>query len=127
MKKLFAGIATLAVGAVVALGLGIAQAGQLPLGTSPAGTNPIDPPNILGAVNQTLTGVNLAIGNGAALGQHVGLFSEGGFQIAGVTSVGALSLGLNFPSPSTLGSTTVKFWLTFFDSQGKQSYIPVWQ
>lgn len=124
MKKLFSGIAALVVGLLISAAV---QAGQVPAYTGPAGANPYDPSNIAGVINQMLTNFDLAIGNGAQLGTHVGLFSEGGFQWGGVASVGSLSLGTQFPSPSTLGSTTVKFWLTFFDSKGVQSFMPVWQ
>ena len=105
-----------------------AHAAQVPTYTGPAGTNPYDPSNIAGVINQIIQSYDLAIGNGAALGTHVGLFSEGGFQFSGGNSVGSLTLGLVQPtSPNGLVSNTAKFFITFFDSKGVQSYIPVWQ
>ena len=125
MKKLFQGIATLVVGLLVSATV---YAAQVPTYTGPAGTNPYDPSNIAGVFNQLIQQYDAAIGNGAGLGTHVGLFSEGGFQLAGITSVGSLTLGLVAPNtPFGLTSNTVKFFLTFFDSQGRQSFIPVWQ
>lgn len=124
MKKFLAFTMALVVGALFSATV---FAGQVPSFTGPAGTNPYDPSNIAGVFNQIIQQYDLAIGNGAQLGTHVGLFSEGGFQWGGVTSVGSLTIGLVQPSPSTLASTTVKFFLTFFDSKGVQSYVPVWQ
>lgn len=130
MKK-FLGYTLSVVGALVfALVLGVAQASPVVPFTGPAGTNPLDPPNILGGMNTMLNNLNAAISNGSTLGTNVGLFSNANFQIAGVSS-GASNTGLSFglivPNPSTLGQTTIKFFLTFFDSLGRQSYIPVWQ
>lgn len=124
MKKFLAYTIALVVGVLFSAA---AYAGQVPGFTGPAGSNPYDPSNIAGVFNQIIQSYDLAIGNGAALGTHVGLFSEGGFQYGGVTSTGSLTLGSVFPSPSTLASTTVKFFITFFDSKGVQSFIPVWQ
>lgn len=124
MKKFIALAFALVVGAFVS----VAHAGQVPSFTGPAGSNPYDPSNIAGVFNQIISQYDLAISNGAQLGAHVGLFSEGGFQLAGVTSVGSLTLGLVAPNtPFGLNSNTVKFWLTFFDSQNNRSFIPVWQ
>ncbi len=125
MKSLFAFVTALVVAAFVA---SVAYASPATVFTGPAGTNPLnDGQNVLSSLNQSLNEINAAISNGAALGTSVGIFSNGGFQVMGQASTGSMTLGTSFPTPSTLGSTTVKFYLTFFDSQGKQSYIPVWQ
>lgn len=96
--------------------------------TGPTGTNPIDPPNILGGMNTMLNNLNGAISNGAALGTSVGIFSNGGFQIQSLASTSTnMTIGARLPNGGLLVSNTAKFFLTFFDSQGVQSYIPVWQ
>lgn len=129
MKQFLRGMVSTVVGVLVGLAIiGVAYAGSVTPFTALNGTNPVvGIPATQPDFNTVINSLNLAIGNGAGLGTNVGVFSGGGFQIASITSVGSLTLGLKSPNPSTLGSTTVKFFLTFIDSLGVQSYIPVWQ
>ena len=124
MKKTYAFLAAVVVGILVATA---AIAGTVTPFTGPAGTNPIKFPAVESDLNSLINALNAAISNGQIAGVQTGIFTGQSFQIGNVTSTGSLTLGTVFPSPSTLGSTTSKFWLTFFDSQGKLSYIPVWQ
>ena len=127
MKKLFQGIATLVVGLLVSATV---YAAQVQTYTGPAGANPYDPSNIAGVFNQLIQNYDAAIGNGSQLGTHVGLFSEGGFQLGATSKTGSMTLGTTQPGATgtnTLGSLTVKFYINFVDSLGVQSYIPVWQ
>ncbi len=129
MKQVLRSLSVLVVGALVGLAvLGAAYAGSVNPFTGPSGTNPIQGiPGTLPDFNTAVNSLNAAISNGAGGGAQVGIFTGATFQLGSVTSVGSLTLGLKQPTPSTLGSTTVKFFLTFVDSQGVLSYIPVWQ
>ena len=124
MKKTYAFLAAVVVGILVATA---SIAGSVTPFTGPAGTNPIKFPAAESDLNNLINALNAAISNGQIAGTQVGIFTGSGFQIQGLTSTGSLTLGTTFPNPSTLGSTTVKFFLTFFASNGTLSYIPVWQ
>lgn len=128
MKKLL-----IALGMIVAASA--AFAGSVPLATGPGGTNPVDPPNMVGGLNTTITNLNAAISPGSsATGANMtntGIFTGSSFQLAAITSTGSMTLGTVRPGPNgiaaSLGSLTTKFFITFTDSLGNQAYIPVWE
>lgn len=103
--------------------VGPALAGSVTQLTGPAGTNPAAVPNNLGDYNTIINAVNAAISQGATSGTlSTGIFSGGSFQV-GKASTATLTMTSQPASLTTLG---VSFFLTFTDSQGVLSFIPVW-
>ncbi len=135
MNKWFASI----VAALLFIGA-VAYAGNVPIFTGPAGTNPSQSPSIIPDLNSLTQQLNLAISPGftpgglTVGGGNVGIFSGGGFQLGVATLASSgLTTGTFVPGQggssqtNTLVSQTVKFFITFMASNGVQSYIPVWQ
>lgn len=125
---------TIAVAAFALLALtGAAFAGSVPIFTGPAGTNPINQPAVQGDLNSTIQQLNVAIGPGLTTGSISAIFTSGSingtFQSQGLLQgSGALTTGTNCIRSSASGTCgTFSFFLTFVDSQGIQSFIPVYK
>lgn len=135
--------ALLAVVTLSLLGLaGSAFAGALPIYGGPAQTNPIANPATQPDINALVNAVNGMIGpgmTGGVSGTNLtpgsvgGLFTGGSvtgtFQSQGLLQTGtSLTTGTNCIRSSAGGNCgTFKWFLTFVDSQGIQSFIPVFQ
>lgn len=119
MKRFLAFLTVLAVFAFS----GIAYAGSVAPLTGPAGSNPVTFPAAIGDFNTIINAVNAAISQGATAGTlSTGIFSGASFQV-GKASTATLTMTSQPASLTTLG---VSFFLTFTDSQGVLSFIPVW-
>jgi hypothetical protein len=119
MKRFLASLTALAVLAFA----GVAYAGSVTQMTGPAGTNPVTFPAAIGDYNTIINAVNAAISQGATVGNlSTGIFSGASFQV-GKASTATLTMTSQPASLQTLG---VSFFLTFTDSQGVLSFIPVW-
>lgn len=125
-------LAALAV--VALLAAGSAFAGSVPLFGGPAQTNPINNPADQADINAMINAMNGSIGPGMTTGTltGVGIFTSGSlggtFQSQGLLQTTARSLTTGLLNPAGVGgAATMKFFLTFVDSQGIQSFIPVWQ
>jgi len=129
MMKTFA---ALAVAALLALA-GTAFAGSVPIFTGPAGTNPINQPAVQADVNSLINQLNVAIGPGLTTGSISAIFTSGSingtFQSQALLQSGnSLTTGTNcIRSSASGGCGTFSFFLTFVDSQGNQSFIPVYK
>lgn len=129
MKKL----AAFAVATAFVLAAVSAFAGSVPIFGGPAQTNPINNPADQADVNSLIQQLNVAIGPGLTTGSVSAIFTSGSingtFQSQGLLQTGqSLSTGTNcIRSSQTGGCGSFSFFLTFVDSQGNQSFIPVFK
>lgn len=113
---------------------GSVLAGAVPIYGGPAQANPIQNPADQADINALVGALNAAIGPGLSSG-NTGLFTSGSiggtFQSQGLlqgSTNNILTTGIQcIRSSASGGCGTFSFFLTFTDSQGVQSFIPVYK
>lgn len=127
----------------LALTTSLANAGALTTYTGPSGTNPVANAITQPDINALVNAINGMIGPGLTSGANStgvtpgsvgGLFTSGSltgtFQSQGLLQAtnNILTTGIECIRSTTSGGCgTFSFFLTFVDSQGNQSFIPVYK